>query len=103
MLYAGWLRLLSVVIRLATEIIPQMIRQIPTLSEIFRAVILRKMCASFCRGSHLNPGQVHISCMMNEVVLGQVLLQVLPFSPVSFIPPVLHTLKFVCHLPYILL
>jgi len=40
---------------------------------------------------------------MDEVVWGQVFLQVLPFSPVSSIPPVLHTPTFIYHLRYIML
>jgi hypothetical protein len=37
-----------------------------------------------------NPGSVHVEFVVDKVALGQVFLRVLRFSPVSFIPPVLH-------------
>jgi hypothetical protein len=39
----------------------------------------------------LAPGSVHMGFVVGEVELGQVLLRVLRFSPVSVIPPGLHT------------
>jgi hypothetical protein len=35
-------------------------------------------------------GSVHVGFMVDKVALGQVLPRVLQFSPVNFIPPVLH-------------
>jgi hypothetical protein len=37
-----------------------------------------------------DPGSVHVGFVVDKVALGQVFLRVLRFSPVSFIPPVLH-------------
>jgi hypothetical protein len=37
-----------------------------------------------------DPGPVHVKFVVDKVTLGQVLPRVLRFSPVSFIPPVLH-------------
>jgi hypothetical protein len=36
-----------------------------------------------------DPGSVHVGFLVDKVALGQVFCQVLWFSPVSFIPPVL--------------
>jgi hypothetical protein len=40
--------------------------------------------------SRVDPGSVHVGFVVDKVVLGQVVLRVLRFSTVSFIPPVLH-------------
>ena len=40
-------------------------------------------------GFDLRP--VHVSCVAGKVALGQVFLLVLRYSPVSYIPPMLHT------------
>jgi hypothetical protein len=40
-----------------------------------------------------NPGSVHVGFMVDKVAWGQVFPRVLRFSPVSFIPPVLHYLE----------
>jgi hypothetical protein len=37
------------------------------------------------------PGSVHVGCVVDKVALGQVFLRILRFSPVNFIPPVLHS------------
>ena len=37
-----------------------------------------------------NPGSVHVGFVVEKVALGQVFPRVLRFSPVNFIPPVLH-------------
>jgi hypothetical protein len=37
-----------------------------------------------------DPGSVQVGFVVGKVALGQVFLQVLLFSPVNFIPPVLH-------------
>jgi hypothetical protein len=37
-----------------------------------------------------NHRSVHVGFVVDKVTLGQVFLQVLRFSPVNFIPPVLH-------------
>jgi hypothetical protein len=37
-----------------------------------------------------NPRSVHVGFVVDKVALGQVFLRVLRFSPVNFIPPVLH-------------
>jgi hypothetical protein len=44
---------------------------------------------------HLNvqqfdPGSIHVGFVVDKVALGQVFPRVLRFSPVNFIPPVLH-------------
>jgi hypothetical protein len=36
------------------------------------------------------PGSVHVGFVVDKMALGQVFLRVLRFSPVNFIPPVLH-------------
>jgi hypothetical protein len=40
-----------------------------------------------------DPGSVHVGFMVDKVAVGQVFPRVLWFSPVSFIPPVLHHLE----------
>jgi hypothetical protein len=40
-----------------------------------------------------DPGSVHVGFVVNKVALGQVLPRVLRFSPLNFIPPVLHYLE----------
>jgi hypothetical protein len=42
------------------------------------------------RRPEFDPGLVHVGFMVYKVALGQVSPRVLRFSPVSFIPPVLH-------------
>jgi hypothetical protein len=37
-----------------------------------------------------NPGSVHVGFVVDKVALGHVFLPVIRFSPVNFIPPVLH-------------
>jgi hypothetical protein len=37
-----------------------------------------------------DPGSVHVGIVVDKVALGQVFPRVLRFSPVNFIPPVLH-------------
>jgi hypothetical protein len=37
-----------------------------------------------------DPGSVHVGFVVDKVALGQVIPRVLRFSPVNFIPPVLH-------------
>jgi hypothetical protein len=43
------------------------------------------------RRSEFAPGSNHVGFVGNKVALGQVFLRVLLFSPVSIIPPLLHT------------
>ena len=52
------------------------------------------MILSLCR-LVLQPRSVHVGFVVNKVALGQVFLQVLWFSPINIIPPMLHTLSFV--------
>jgi hypothetical protein len=40
-----------------------------------------------------NPGSVHVGFVVDKVALGQGFPRVLRFSPVNFIPPVLHYLE----------
>jgi hypothetical protein len=40
-----------------------------------------------------DPGSVHVGFVVDRVAPGQVFLRVLRFSPVNFIPPVLHNWK----------
>ena len=42
------------------------------------------------RRSGFDPGSVHVGFVVDKVALGQVFLRVLRFSPVNFIPPMLH-------------
>jgi hypothetical protein len=46
---------------------------------------------------------VCVGFLVGNVALGQVFLLVLQFSPVTIIPPVLHSHSFICHLCYIFL
>jgi hypothetical protein len=51
-----------------------------------------------------DPRSVHVRLVVNEVALGQVLLRGLRSSPVSSIPPMLHThIWFIYHRPYTIL
>jgi hypothetical protein len=45
----------------------------------------------------LDPRPVHVTSEMDVVALGQFFLPVLQFSPVSIIPPMLHTHSFIYH------
>jgi hypothetical protein len=40
-----------------------------------------------------DPGSVHVGFVVDKVALGQVFPRVLRFSPVIFIPPVIHYLE----------
>jgi hypothetical protein len=40
-----------------------------------------------------DPGLVHVGFVVDKVALGQGFPRVLRFSPVSFIPPVLHNME----------
>jgi hypothetical protein len=52
---------------------------------------LRRLAAGLpLRRPVFDPGLVHVGFVVDKVALGQVFPRVLWFSPVSFIPPVLH-------------
>jgi hypothetical protein len=52
---------------------------------------LRRLAAGLSpRRPGFDPRSVHVGFVVDKVVLGQVFLRVLRFSPVSFIPPVLY-------------
>jgi hypothetical protein len=52
---------------------------------------LRRLIAGLSpRRPGFDSGSVHVGFVVDKVALGQVFLRVLRFSPVSFIPPVLH-------------
>jgi hypothetical protein len=56
---------------------------------------VRNACTSLSRRSltaeaRVRFGSVHVGFVVDKVALGQVFLRVLRFSPLSFIPPVLH-------------
>jgi hypothetical protein len=52
---------------------------------------LRRLVAGLPRRKPgFDPGSVHVGFLVDEVALGQVFPRVLRFSPVNFIPPVLH-------------
>jgi hypothetical protein len=52
---------------------------------------LRRLAADLpTRRPRFDPGSVHVGFVVDKVALGQVFLRVLWFSPVNFIPPVLH-------------
>jgi hypothetical protein len=55
---------------------------------------LRRLVAGLPpRRPGFDPGSVHVGFLVDIVPLGQVFPRVLRFSPVSFIPPVLHYLE----------
>jgi hypothetical protein len=45
------------------------------------------------RRAGFDPWSVHVGFVVDKVVLEQVLRQVIRFSPVNFIPPLLHYLE----------
>jgi hypothetical protein len=52
---------------------------------------LRRLAAGLPpRRPGFDPGLVHVRFVVDKVALGQVFLRVLRFSPVNFIPPMLH-------------
>jgi len=51
--------------------------------------------SSLLRNSGLNPGRVHVEFVVNKLVLEQVFLRVLLFSPVGTTPVVLHAYSFI--------
>jgi hypothetical protein len=52
---------------------------------------LRRLVAGLPpRRPGFDPGLIHVGFVVDKVTLGQVFLRVLRFSPVNFIPPVLH-------------
>ena len=52
---------------------------------------LRRLVAGLSlRRPGFDPGSVHVGFVVDKVVLGQVFPRVLRFSPVNFIPPLLH-------------
>jgi hypothetical protein len=52
---------------------------------------LRRLAAGLPPGRPgFDPGPVHVGFVVDKVALGQVFPRVLRFSPVNFIPPVLH-------------
>jgi hypothetical protein len=52
---------------------------------------LRRLAAGLPpRRPGFDPGSVHVAFEVDKVALGQVFPRVLRFSPVNFIPPVLH-------------
>jgi hypothetical protein len=52
---------------------------------------LRRLAAGLPpRRPGFDPGSVHVGFVVDEVALGQVFPRALRFSPVNFIPPVLH-------------
>jgi hypothetical protein len=55
---------------------------------------LRRLVAGLSPRRHgFDPGSVRVGFVVDKVALGQVFLPVLRFSPVNFIPPVLHYTK----------
>jgi hypothetical protein len=75
---------------LFVQLLPDMFRQVTM--PLPRAVPwLRGLAAGLPpRRPGLDPESVHVGFVVDEVALGQVFPRVLRFSPVSFIPPVLH-------------
>jgi hypothetical protein len=52
---------------------------------------LRRLAARLPpRRPGFDPGSVHVGFVVDKVALGQVSPRILLFSPVNFIPPVLH-------------
>jgi hypothetical protein len=52
---------------------------------------LRQLIAGLSpRRPGFDPGSVHVGFVVDKVALGHVFLRVLRFSPVNFIPPLLH-------------
>jgi hypothetical protein len=65
---------------------------VSTVRTIVRAVPwLRQLAAGLPpRRPGFDPGSVRVGFVVDKVALGQVFLRALRFSPVNFIPPVLH-------------
>jgi hypothetical protein len=63
--------------------------------ELTKAVPwLRRLVAGLSpRRLGFDPGSVHVGFVVDIVALGQVFPPVLDFSPVNFIPPMLHYLE----------
>jgi hypothetical protein len=54
-------------------------------------VCIMYVCTYVCtRRPGFDPGSVHVGFVVDKVALGQVFPRVLRFSPVNFIPPLLH-------------
>jgi hypothetical protein len=61
------------------------------LSRYKAAPWLRRLAAGLPpRRPGFDPGSVHVGYVVDKVALGQVFPRELRFSPVNFIPPVLH-------------
>jgi hypothetical protein len=57
----------------------------------FGLAMARRLVAGLSpRRPGFSPGSVHVGFVVDKVAPGQGFLRVLRFSPVSFIPPVLH-------------
>jgi hypothetical protein len=57
-----------------------------------RAMLRRLVAGLPPRTPGFDPGSIHVEFVVDKVALGQVFPRVLRFSPVNFIPPVLHYL-----------
>jgi hypothetical protein len=51
---------------------------------------LRRLPVSHHGDLGFNPRPVHVGFVVDKVAMGQVFLQVLRYSPVSIVPPLLH-------------
>jgi hypothetical protein len=67
---------------------------VPTKCTLLAVPWLRRLVAGLSpRRPVFDPGLVHVGFVVEKVALGQVFPRVLRFSPVNFIPPVLHYLE----------
>jgi hypothetical protein len=58
------------------------------------SAMARRLVAGLApRRPEIDPGSLYVGFVVDRVALGQVSPRVLRFSPVNFIPPVLHYLK----------
>jgi hypothetical protein len=64
------------------------------LSKVMIVPWFRQLVAGLSpRRPVLDPGSIHVGFVVDKMALGQVFPRVLRFSPVNFIPPVLHNLE----------
>jgi hypothetical protein len=62
-----------------------------TLTEILAVPWLRRLAAGLPpRRPGFDPVSIYVGFVVDKVALGQVFRRVLRFSPVNFIPPVIH-------------
>jgi hypothetical protein len=66
---------------------------VPCLGRLVADLALRRL--------GLSPMRFHVGFVVEKVVLEQDFLRILRISPVSSVPPILHSYPFICHRVYI--